>query len=269
MKHKRYTAILAVQFAMCAAMLIVLGLDHALFTLVCREDFLVEYLTTALFLCGGGIALCGALRARRRQLPHLTTVSFILLAFGLAFVGMEEISWGQRIFGWSTPEAFAELNWQRETSLHNLATDVAQKMAFGASLVFGVCAPLALTVCAPIRRLYQRFTGLDTPGTAAVYCCLMAYAWCKPEWRLPTLNLVITVVLCGVLMVYRVRTASRGEARWELCTAAAFLVLAVTTRAIVGVTGDGIGVEIGEQSLALAAFLLTAAIVPPREAKSP
>jgi hypothetical protein len=32
----------------------------------------------------------------------------------------EEISWGQRIFGWGTPEFLGELNAQNETNLHNL-----------------------------------------------------------------------------------------------------------------------------------------------------
>ncbi|SDS37592.1 hypothetical protein SAMN04515667_2035 [Formosa sp. Hel1_31_208] len=36
------------------------------------------------------------------------------MAFG------EEISWGQRIFGWNTPERFSDINAQKETNLHNL-----------------------------------------------------------------------------------------------------------------------------------------------------
>ena len=32
----------------------------------------------------------------------------------------EEISWGQRIFGWETPESMKEANVQQETNLHNL-----------------------------------------------------------------------------------------------------------------------------------------------------
>jgi hypothetical protein len=32
----------------------------------------------------------------------------------------EEISWGQRIFGWSTPESLMEMNAQQETNFHNL-----------------------------------------------------------------------------------------------------------------------------------------------------
>lgn len=47
-------------------------------------------------------------------------IYFLLLGilFFLAFG--EEISWGQRIFGWSTPESFGDINAQKETNIHNL-----------------------------------------------------------------------------------------------------------------------------------------------------
>jgi hypothetical protein len=34
--------------------------------------------------------------------------------------GMEEISWGQRIFGWETPMYLAKINEQKETNIHNI-----------------------------------------------------------------------------------------------------------------------------------------------------
>lgn len=41
--------------------------------------------------------------------------------FALMFVSFgEEISWGQRIFGWSTPDRFQDINAQGETNFHNL-----------------------------------------------------------------------------------------------------------------------------------------------------
>ena len=45
---------------------------------------------------------------------------FILLSLLFFFGGGEEISWGQRIFGWKTPETFEKENIQRETNIHNL-----------------------------------------------------------------------------------------------------------------------------------------------------
>ncbi len=46
----------------------------------------------------------------------------LFLALGLAclFLSGEELSWGQRIFGWETPEEIAAINKQKETNLHNM-----------------------------------------------------------------------------------------------------------------------------------------------------
>jgi hypothetical protein len=49
--------------------------------------------------------------------------SLLLGALLAAFIlGMEEMSWGQRIFGWATPPRLAEANLQGETTLHNLVS---------------------------------------------------------------------------------------------------------------------------------------------------
>ncbi len=47
-------------------------------------------------------------------------IFFMLLGVTFFFAFGEEISWGQRIFGWGTPEPLCETNWQGETNIHNL-----------------------------------------------------------------------------------------------------------------------------------------------------
>jgi len=45
---------------------------------------------------------------------------FLILAFIFLLGSGEEISWGQRIFGWETSEGYGQVNRQNETNLHNL-----------------------------------------------------------------------------------------------------------------------------------------------------
>ena len=45
---------------------------------------------------------------------------YLVLAAFFFFVGMEEISWGQRLFGMETPEILEKYNVQNEMNLHNL-----------------------------------------------------------------------------------------------------------------------------------------------------
>jgi hypothetical protein len=43
------------------------------------------------------------------------------------FVAIEEMSWGQSVFKWGTPEFWAHINVQEETNLHNTSTWLNQK----------------------------------------------------------------------------------------------------------------------------------------------
>ena len=80
------------------------------------ENSVVEWLT-ALFLM---------LSAYFASLIYLSKGSpfpkkiFFALAIIFFIAGMEELSWGQMIFNWDSPEKFAALNSQSETNIHNL-----------------------------------------------------------------------------------------------------------------------------------------------------
>jgi hypothetical protein len=66
-----------------------------------------------------------------------------LVTLGAWFLTGEEISWGQRIFGWETPEALEEINRQGETTLHNIQ-GVQQLVPYAMLLagLYGAGAPL-------------------------------------------------------------------------------------------------------------------------------
>lgn len=76
------------------------------------EDGIIENLTALSFFLTAIIFLILFIRTR----------AWILLFFVLAFVfgAGEEISWGQRLFGFETPESIQNVNAQREFNLHNL-----------------------------------------------------------------------------------------------------------------------------------------------------
>ena len=97
-----------------------------------REDHLLENLT-AIFLLGSFLVL--AVKFFRPAGLN----RWLILAGALAFfvIGMEEISWGQRIFGWGTPEALAEFNYQGETNLHNVVNPWMTPIYVISNLVLG------------------------------------------------------------------------------------------------------------------------------------
>ncbi len=84
------------------------------------EDGVQEYLTAGLALVASGICLVLTFRCDG-WVSRAFWMGFTVLLF---FFGMEEISWGQRIIGWETPEGLAEINTQGESNLHNIFNDI-------------------------------------------------------------------------------------------------------------------------------------------------
>ena len=98
-----------------------------------------------------------------------------LLTVACIYLAGEELSWGQHLFGWSTPESIGALNDQQETNLHNMSSWFDQKPRLLLELwvlVGGIIVPLR--------------GSLVTPP-------LVPARW--PTWFWPTLECLPTAVL--------------------------------------------------------------------------
>ena len=83
------------------------------------EDGAVEWLQAALWFLSASAGLVAARRLRKAGLGQAALLMALFTAAAVV-VGAEEISWGQRIFGWATPAPFLDANLQEETTFHNL-----------------------------------------------------------------------------------------------------------------------------------------------------
>jgi tetratricopeptide (TPR) repeat protein len=91
-------------------------------------------------------------------------VFFALLAASCFYVFMEEISWGQRILGFASPEFFQRHNLQRQVNLHNflvgpfhtLTKTVIETMLATALVVYGLVYPLAVRFGWALAGMLQR-----------------------------------------------------------------------------------------------------------------
>jgi hypothetical protein len=79
---------------------------------IMQEDRFVEWWTVAFFLAAGILGLARAIPARR--LGDLLVALFCVAAAG------EEVSWGQRLIGYTPPETFLAHNIQQEVNVHNM-----------------------------------------------------------------------------------------------------------------------------------------------------
>jgi hypothetical protein len=92
---------------------------RALYAALIEEDGIVEWLQIGALI---GLVIVGAaiavrLLSRRRIVFGLL---YLLATVAAVFILGEEISWGQRILGWVTPEHLVHLNRQGETNIHNI-----------------------------------------------------------------------------------------------------------------------------------------------------
>ena len=97
--------------------------SHDLF--LTDEDRWIENITALAFLVAA-ILFFVTYRKTKGDGLNLTkfktkrNLIFIFLSFLFFFAFGEEISWGQRIFNWATPDYFTKFNYQQETNIHNL-----------------------------------------------------------------------------------------------------------------------------------------------------
>ena len=101
-----------------------LWLDASTIHSLAREDGFFEYSTAIAFLVACVVALTlFAKSTSGNNLFFFTTrrnIFYVLLAFLFFFIAGEELSWGQRIVGFDTPESIRARNLQEEFNIHNL-----------------------------------------------------------------------------------------------------------------------------------------------------
>jgi hypothetical protein len=111
--------------AVCSAYVVLLAIDAETVNRLGREDGPIETAGAVFFLVAAAGFLAAFVFSARRHVDCTDTLSRRAAAFALLALLMfvcfgEELSWGQRIFGWRTPPIFAGLNAQNETNLHNI-----------------------------------------------------------------------------------------------------------------------------------------------------
>ncbi|MFK7939713.1 MAG: hypothetical protein AB8B82_10055 [Roseovarius sp.] len=133
------------------------------------EDGLVEYGTAVCLLMASIILLRNAVSLRGHA-PKLAVGLTFFYAFMFFFGAGEEISWGQRIFGWETSEAMKEINRQDETTIHNIEIGgvALTKHLFGPVLTFTILLyllvlPFAYPGVAKVKAMIDRIA-LPVPG---------------------------------------------------------------------------------------------------------
>lgn len=144
--------------ALLVAFAAIYALDLGMYRQLLREDGPVENFTAAFLFLSAILSLLLAVKIRRRfRYYHWFYVLFSLFT---AFGAMEEISWGQRIFGFDSPEFFKKYAVQEEINIHNVIEKRTRIKTREAApvlvLAYGVGLPLWTRKSARVRSFLER-----------------------------------------------------------------------------------------------------------------
>ncbi|NUS35717.1 MAG: hypothetical protein HOQ04_04525 [Pseudarthrobacter sp.] len=116
---------------------------RSLYLWLVDEDHPIEWLQFACLVAAAVFLAFVTVRLYGRGQKGMAAL-YAVVSVGVVFLAGEEISWGQRIFGWHTPEAMEAMNRQDETNVHNIrGVQELVPLAMLVASLYGACAPLA------------------------------------------------------------------------------------------------------------------------------
>jgi hypothetical protein len=191
---------------------------------VTAEDGAAETLQVLFYLGAFGLSLAIVRHLLSDGKAGLAVLYGIVTA-GLFFLIGEELSWGQRIFGWGTPESLAAINKQEETNLHNIY-GVGSSFKWIQMLVgaYGALLPFAVLSSAALARFRGTLSLLVPPYTLVLFFLPM-FVWRlyrnlfeAPEgfyFVVAEYNEVVELILAMgffLFMLFQLRRLRSGEA---------------------------------------------------------
>lgn len=135
--------------------------DQATIAHLGDEDHFFEWMTSLSFLfCS---VIFSYLAAKRKNIIFLLMAAAFFVGFG------EEVSWGQRILGFETPESLYAINMQREFNFHNIMTWEINFMFKLFTLCFGIMLPFCVFHSRWISNLARKMRIPVPPITLGIF----------------------------------------------------------------------------------------------------
>jgi len=153
------------------------AVDPGLYYRAAQEDRLLEWFTFWAFVLAG-LAFFRNAYADRKARGGLPWFALGLGLFCL-LVGLEEISWGQRLFAYQPPDYFLERNYQQEFNLHNVI-DTKLRMLAMQFILLGYGVVMSIIAALPaVARLAADWRIVTSPVSLVPAFAILAavYAW--------------------------------------------------------------------------------------------
>ncbi len=164
------------------------------------EAGIVENATVIFLVIAIGYCISSLMLASRQLLSAYLKAWLVLLILGAAYFALEEISYGQHMFGWDTADTWKELNDQDETNLHNVHSIFDQ--------VPRALLTLGILVGGIILPLYWQIRDIERDESDRFY-------WQWPTVDCLTIGLFV-ILIRPILSVFEIDIINTGETKENL-----------------------------------------------------
>lgn len=180
--------------------------DPEKFSQISLEDELIENLSAILYFLAGGIFLYilfnfNVLNANKNYGVFLVALGFAGVFF---LIGMEEISWFQRILDIKTPKIL-KANDQDELNLHNLITDPVENAYYFSAFVFFILIPFFNEKTSLFKKI--DLLSIYIPNRFLLFCGAIIMAYNYDMWNILLTQFSFFVTL--IILIYYCRSALR------------------------------------------------------------
>ncbi|WP_211306373.1 hypothetical protein [Parasphingopyxis lamellibrachiae] len=215
--------------AVAAISVAILAWNPPLFHWFAREDNILEWVSALFVLVGAAFLALAVLRRARKPFDGFGAILVgLLIPVGFAglyfLIGMEEISWGQRIFGFETPDGIAARNWQSEFNFHNIHTDISELAYYFGTGLFLIVLPLARPALRhwKIASTFSDF--FPNRAVAALSAPMVIFSY--GHWSLVPIQMLTFTALFAML-TFALSARRRGERAEAMLFAGIAVLIAV------------------------------------------
>jgi len=147
-------------------------------TYLWKESGLVENLQSILLL----FSIFFLISTSRKIKNQKTIIYFFIVIqyVGLIYFLGEEISWGQHIFHWASPDIFNELNNQKETNIHNIS-NLFNELPRTLVLLWCCFSSIAIIFLKRIFIIEKKFVTAVCPDINLLFISLLLIFFVLPD----------------------------------------------------------------------------------------
>ncbi len=201
--------------------------DTPFFDLLGAEDGVVEWISALLLFVTSFIFGSQVIRSLRDNDSWIVPFTFIIFSLVCLVMGMEEISWFQRVLEYDTPDILSA-NQQHEANLHNIYDDQCDLTYYiSAGVIFTLLPFLKGFILSVVKPRHKPYLARFLPSPIILINGVIAVSINYDRWN----NSLIQAIFFAAIIVtvfYLINTRQRNEKIILIIT----LSLAITMQAI-------------------------------------